>query len=303
MKSSLVGAVDIGGTKVSVGLADTGGNVIIEQEFPTVKGMDGADQSLKRTVHILEEQCRTLHIKVEDLLGIGVVCAGPVNVKKGTIENPYTLPGWEGYPIVDNLKKSIRLPVVLENDANGALLGEILLKKLEKEKVLMITFGTGIGVACWERGNVYAEGDYHPEMGHIVIASYGENCYCRHKGCFESLCSGAALNERALRLGFRDFDHAYRGYQENNSDADNFIRMVRTEMKAGIWNLNLIFKPDDIILGGGLMKDYFTFVSEAALEDTIDNYDFVKKVRILQSCTDKNPALAGAAMLIKEIAN
>jgi predicted butyrate kinase (DUF1464 family) len=57
------------------------------------------------------------------------------------------------------------------------------------------------------------------------------------------------------------------------------------------------------ILGGGLMKDYFTFVSEAALEDTIDNYDFVKKVRILQSCTDKNPALAGAAMLIKEIAN
>lgn len=299
----LIGAVDIGGTKISVGLVDAAGRVIIENHLYTYTGIGGADRAVIQITEELKAQCIQAGRQLEDLLGIGVVCAGPVRPQSGIVENPYTLQGWEGYPIVRELWKSTSLPVLLENDANGAIMGEVLLRGLEKDKVLMLTFGTGIGVACWDHGEVYAEGEYHPEMGHIVIASYGDECYCGHKGCFESLCSGSALNERAKKLGFIDFDNLHREYQEGNPTAFDFINLIRSEMKAGVWNLNLIFKPDCIILGGGLMKDYFGLVSETIIEDSKNKSDFIKESKVLQGNCETNPALAGAALLVLKKVN
>ncbi|HOS73945.1 MAG TPA: ROK family protein, partial [Verrucomicrobiota bacterium] len=100
------------------------------------------------------------------------------------------------------------------------------------ERVLMLTFGTGIGVAFCHRGDLYrAGGVYHPEMGHVIVDSEGPACYCNHVGCFESLWSGAAINRRAVDLGYRDFDELYqatviRGHDFLARVADGFDRWI-----------------------------------------------------------------------------
>ncbi len=299
MTKKFMGAVDIGGTKIQVGIVDAEGIVMKEKCIPTVTGEQKAEKAIVSIVTILEEFCTQMGMTVSSLGGIGIACAGPVNVTKGIIENPYTLPGWEGYPIVKRMEELTGITVKMENDANAALLGEVLLRNLKYHKVLMLTFGTGIGAACWNRGFLYREGEYHPEMGHVIVASYGETCYCRHKGCFESLCSGTAVNKRAQEIGYEDFNYLFQAYKNGEEKAGIFIENFSQEIKNGLWNLSIIFKPDIVILGGGLMKDYFEFVKEIILEDYgSECEDFVYPFQVLPASEQVNPALAGANMIL-----
>ena len=69
---------------------------------------------MDRLIASLKQQCAKLLLDFSSLKGIGIVCAGPVDPQKGTIENPYTLPGWDHYPIVQVLNERTQLPVLLE---------------------------------------------------------------------------------------------------------------------------------------------------------------------------------------------
>lgn len=296
METVLTGAVDIGGTKIQTGIVDQKGKLLAEACFPTACSAQSAEKAMDKVISLLRTQCRENGVALSDLRGIGVACSGPVNLEQGSIENPYTLPGWMGFPIVEYLSAHTGLRVKLENDANGALLGEIFQRELEEKSVLMITIGTGIGVAFWYDGALYRRGRYHPEMGHVVVSSEGRECYCGHRGCFESRCSGKAMNERAMEEGFSDFDDLYiRAPKEEK--ASELLRSILKDVKNGIWTLNLIFKPEVIILAGGFSKKYFSLLKTAILEDSSGKEDFLSECCILSACGNRNSALVGANML------
>lgn len=297
MNRVLTGAVDIGGTKIQVGIVDESGNLLAEDCFPTDCGHQSAEQAMNRVADCLQVQCRTHGLRLSDLRGIGVACSGPVNPETGSVENPYTLPGWMGFPIVEFLSGRTGLEVRLENDANGALLGEVYRRKLTERKVLMLTFGTGIGVAFWNGRELYRSGRYHPEMGHVIVSSRNTECYCGHKGCFESCCSGKALNERAAAAGYADFDDLYGRALQKESGAERLLEEITQDLKNGIWNLNIIFKPDTVILAGGFSRKHFSMIKNAVLEDSMGKEDFLDRFEILPACENKNSALAGANML------
>ena len=300
MEKVVTGAVDIGGTKIQIGLVDEKGKLLAEKCIPTNCGGQSAEQAMDHVLNLLTEQCEMLGIEPCTLRGIGISCAGPVNIERGTIENPYTLSGWNGFPIVPYMERHSGLTVKIENDANGALLGEVLQRKLQGKKVLMVTIGTGIGVAFWSGENLYRSGKYHPEMGHIIVSSRKAKCYCGHHGCFESCCSGKALNERARQAGYRDFDQLYEDARQNRTNAGYFIDEAMDEMKNGIWTLNIIFKPDVLILAGGFARKYFSLLKETILEDSIGKEDFVEKFEILPAYENINSALIGANMLLQQ---
>lgn len=295
----MAGAVDIGGTKIMTGIADEAGNILASQSFSTITGADGALRSTRIIADTLGRQCASLGLTLEALSGVGVVCAGPVNPVSGVVDNPYTLPGWGGFPIAANLRRMTGLGVKLENDANGVLLGEIKLLGLKEERVLMLTFGTGIGVAICQCGQLYrAGGTYHPEMGHTIVDCEGPKCYCNHAGCFESLWSGAAINRRAAALGYPDFDHLYRAWKAGNLALAAFMRRAERQLAGGVWNLMSIVKPDTLILGGGLMAEYFDFAAEIIRRDLEGLTDFVEQYQILKAGEQGESALVGAAALI-----
>lgn len=296
-----IGALDIGGTKISVGIVDEKGCVLQESSMMTILGEDGGSRSMESACRILERQCRNLGIRVSDLAGIGIVCTGPVDTRKGTVENPYTLPGWTQFPIVEQMKQRTGCEVQLENDANGMLMGEVLTGGLQKERVLLITFGTGIGVAFWDEKGLYCAGDgYHPEMGHIVVASYGNACYCQQTGCFEGLCSGTAWNQRARDLGFADFDSLFDAAKAGDALSCGLLEKIAAELKAGIWTLSLIFKPSVIILGGGMMDTYYPFIKSVLDKEPGMQTDFLNACTFLPAKKKNNSALAGISMMFQQ---
>lgn len=298
MDRLLTGAVDIGGTKIQTGIVDDRGTLLSEECFPTDCAGQSAEQAMEKVLSSLREQCEKLKTELTKLRGIGVACSGPVNLETGSIENPYTLSGWMGFPIVEYLSRRSGVTVRLENDANGALLGEILQRELQDKKVLMITVGTGIGVAFWSGGALYRSGRYHPEMGHVIVSSGDTECYCGHKGCFESSCSGKAMNERARKAGFADFDDLYaRAEMQKEETASCLLAELLQDLKNGIWTLNVIFKPETIILAGGFSQKYFPMLKEAILEDSRGKEDFLSKFEILPACGNRNSALIGVNML------
>ena len=294
--NKLFGTVDIGGTKIMAGITDEKGCIKSYEKFPTLKLQ--VSDTMDKIINCLKKQCGDLSISLSQLSGIGVVCAGPVDAVGGTVENPYTLPGWDHYPLVQVLEERSGLPVKLENDVNGALLGEVVLKGLTEKRVLMIAFGTGIGAAFQAEGRLYRAGlGFHPELGHIIVSGEGETCYCGHKGCFESLWSGTALHKRAKAQGFADFNDLFGQWEAGNQEAASFIRKIKNELQTAIWNLGIIFKPEAVILGGGIMTTYFPFASNCMQEDMRDNGDFVPPYEILQADPEHNPALIGAMKL------
>lgn len=297
MRTELTGAVDIGGTKAAVGIVSPDGRILAEGRFPSAGGGTTGPQAVQKIVELLREQCLALNISLSDLRGIGVSCAGPVDLERGTVENPYTLPGWEGFPLVQRLSEAASLPVRMENDADGALLGEIFLRGLRDKKVLMVTLGTGVGVAFWGNGKLYRSGKYHPEMGHVIVSSEGEDCYCGHRGCFESRCSGKALNDRAAALGCRNFEELLLRAEEGEPMARELKEQIRRDFKNGFWSLNIVFKPQVLILAGGFAQSQFSWLKELILEDSAGKGDFLDGFSVLPAYENKNPALLGANIL------
>lgn len=298
MTDYVVGAIDIGGTKIMVGIADSTGNIICCQSFPTQLGENGAEDSLEQIVKLLNQQRKQNIKEARCLRRIGVVCAGPVDTKNGIVQNPYTLPGWEEFPLSERLSKETGVPVLMENDANGALLGEVTLRGLSNSRVLMVTVGTGIGSAFMNCGRLYQTGEgYHPEMGHIVVSSQGEECYCGQIGCFESMCSGTAVNKRAAKMGYQDFDKLFSGGKNENKKALIGLNQIAEDFSRGLWNLCVIFKPEVVILGGGMMDKYFSFFSERFLTFIEGREDFVGSPKMIQAGIQASTALVGAAQL------
>src|SRR5262245_17096414 len=111
--------VDIGGTKIAVGLVDAEGSILAERSFPT-EAAAGFDRAVVRIVVAVDECLAEASLYREELSGLGIGCAGPVNPKLGTIDNPYTLPTWDGVDIVTPLAREFQRPVLLENDADAA---------------------------------------------------------------------------------------------------------------------------------------------------------------------------------------
>ena len=291
----LMGAVDIGGTKMQIGLVTGNGTILGARSFATDSREQPGEEAVLKIAEELRALCREAGVPRESLCGIGVFCAGPVDTQKGTVENPYTLPGWEGLPLVSLLSEATGLSVRLENDANGALLGEVFSQGIAHRRVLMVTIGTGIGVAFWDGEGLYRTGRYHPEMGHIIVTDRGPECYCGHRGCFESLCSGKAINDRAQAAGYADFeDLLAHTYQDN---AQTLLSKIQQNFKSGIWSLRVVFKPDVLILAGGFAKSYFSILQQPLTDPSENKEDFSGLAEILPESNVPNAALMGVCML------
>ena len=138
------------------------------------------------------------------LAGIGVGSPGPLELPAGRLHHPPNLPGWDGFPLLDEMERRLSRPVMIESDANVAALAEYALgigKALGVDSFCMLTLGTGVGNGIILNGRLWhGANGMGGEAGHMTIYPDGPLCGCGNNGCLEACASATALVNAAERM-------------------------------------------------------------------------------------------------------
>lgn len=260
----MIGAVDIGGTKVAVGVVNESGHVLAKLASPT--GAVYAD-GLECIVSMLREAARQANVKIS---GIGIGSTGPVNPFTGEYGDVDFLPAWKGKNLVLDLQQTFGVQVAIENDGDAAALAEAGWGAgKNKSRLIYITVGTGIGGGTIFDGQLYRGVDSaHPEVGHQVIDPSGPECSCGFRGCWESLAAGPAMVAWMERHAPPDYTHRAgltaekicQLSQQGDKLARQAVDREAEYLGLGIANLINLFTPDAIVLGGSVMKSAVLFL-------------------------------------------
>ena len=290
--------IDIGGTKIAVACLLESGEIVRETTIPTESERGFASGAAR----IREAAARVLDgsgWSRSELAGIGIGCAGPVDRVGGTIQNPHTLPGWTGGHLVAALRDAFGCPVVLENDADMALLGECHAGAGRGlDPVVMLTFGTGIGGAARIGGAILrgVSGE-HPELGHLPVDAAGPQCYCGARGCFEVLASGSALAAAAPGLG--DAHRVLALAAAGDPAAQRVRGRALAATASAAWTILHTLLPQRLLLGGGMMDEHYELFA-AAVNEAIGKATLVPpgRVSVARAELGKRAGLVGAASAV-----
>jgi glucokinase len=290
----MIGAIDIGGTKIAVGVVSPEGRIISRKECATAPERGFAD-GLRRMIAMLRDAATAAGSGIE---GIGIGCTGPVDPVQGVLGSVDLLPGWQGAAIVEGFEKAFGVSAAMENDADAAALAEARWGTGRgKTRFLYVTVGTGIGVALLMDGKLYRGVDgFHPEMGHQVIDPSGPPCYCGARGCWESLASGTAIENWAG--GGVSLKHICKLAEGGGEGALAAMERLGFYLGVGLANLVIIFCPDMIGLGGGVMESSHLFLDRAreVIRQQCTLVPF-EKAELRVAALGADAALAGAAQV------
>ncbi len=302
MKMSYAIGIDIGGTKVAIGIVNGDGVVVEQITIPTDLSISPEEmiEKIYRTAAELLEQSG---IDKAELSGVGVGAPGPLDAKNGLITCPPNLRNWVNVPIVQELEKHFSLPIRLENDANAAALAEKWVGAAkENNDFAYITISTGIGAGLFVDGKLLSGSKGNAgELGHILVNPAKGTCTCGQKGCLEWVASGTAIGRQASELMGKPLTakDVFVMYEAGVPEIVSLVEEVFTYIGIGCVSLINLFEPEKIVIGGG--------VSEVGdpLFDSVRNYvakyalsPAGRETEIVPAGLRKNAGLIGAAALM-----
>ncbi len=294
--------IDIGGTKISIAAVDQAGQIQSQLSFPTdaAKGFDRGARTIIAAIESLIEQAGWT---TAGLSGIGIGCTGPVDPIRGTIHNPHTLPTWDDRDLVTPLADHFSTRVRLENDADAAAVGESRFGVgRNRNPIVMLTFGTGIGFGAIVNGDIYRGVDgAHPELGHIPTQADGPDCYCGIRGCFESVASGAAIESRGRDLGFVSSPDVFRAALSGNAGAKEIVDDAIRATVSACWTIAHGFLSELIVLGGGIMDDHYDLFA-SAITDSLRRAVMIPvgRTSVVKAALGQDAGVIGAASLVMQ---
>ena len=277
--------IDLGGSHIAIGIVDTDGRIIEKME-KRLRGI--GKQDIMKTIEEIIVHKITQFMKQYNIEEIGMAIPGMA--KDGVIISSGNI-GVENYPIEQNLKKRINLPIKIRNDAKCAAIAEHTYGCLKGfNKSLFITLGTGIGGAVFY-DNKLLEGFKKPgyEIGHMVIEKNGIPCNCGRKGCFERYASMKALRDNLRSvLGvdgtvsseqLLDIIRKNKPENKNYKMIEDIISEYIENLSIGILNLINIFEPEIIGIGGSFV--YFEDVLLPRIKEKIQREDIIIESAVL----------------------
>ncbi|SDC93627.1 ROK family protein [Halanaerobium congolense] len=279
MKEYYLG-LDLGGTKILTGLADTQGNIITRSRKETEANL-GEDKIIANMIETIETVVEKAGVKKEEVKTLGIGSPGPLDAQKGIIIENSNLP-WKNVALVERMESALGIKTILKNDANAAALGEKWFGAGRTvDNMVYLTISTGIGGGAVINKELFTGiNDNACEIGHTVIDPDGPLCGCGNHGCLESFASGTAIGREAreaaaagkskkmLELAdniVEDIDAvicAQAAYQGDQAAREIFEK-AGYYLGIGLGNVVNIFNTEMIILGGGVMKASDLFLDQA----------------------------------------
>lgn len=292
--------IDIGGTNTRVALVNQEMKVVERVQFST--NFNSPEETMKEIHQVIISFDK-------EVVGIGISCPGPLDLKKGyVIQTPNLGKTWWKYPIVQELKDLIGVPVYLQNDANLATLAEATVGQgKDKQYVQFLTISTGVGSGLVIDKNIFdgAHGFAH-EVANCILWKDGPKKDSLPAGSVEGICSGTAICNRAREAGMKVkhagevCDLAQGGHEIAGPIIDDAIEYLANFIAT----IQALIDPDIVILGGSVATKVEGFVEE--VEKRVKNkvFDAVKPcVCIRKTNLNEDSGLLGAAYLAFSKAN
>lgn len=265
-------AIDLGGTKVITAIVSDKGEVLAK-EYNLTLADEGPHRVISRMLSAIDRLLSVKDMGLSQLHSISVAAAGAIDMQKGLVTSSPHLPGWYNIPLRDIIKGKYGVNTFLINDASAAALGEHRFGAGRGVKTLIyLTVSTGIGGGIIINDKLYCgPSGSAGEIGHMTIDVNGSKCSCGNIGCLETLASGTAVAQEAIRrvsLGEKSSLLEIVGGKIENITAQkvgaaaqsgdplalDVIAKAATYLGVGMVNLVNIFNPEMIIVGGGMAK-------------------------------------------------
>jgi glucokinase len=292
--------VDLGGTNLRAAAIDRTGKVLQKLAGATDLSA-GRDAVVSDIVASIVKLRATLG--VEHLAGIGIGIPGFIIMEKGLVTDSPNLPGFQNFAIRDEIERLLQSPVLLENDANAAALGEKWMGAgRDVQDLVLLTLGTGIGGGIICNGKVlHGFVGMAGELGHMTVVPGGNPCGCGNNGCLEKHASATAISVMARMMGLGDrltskevFDLAIAGERK----ARVVFERMGIALGTALANLINTFNFPLYLLSGGVLPAWDLFAP--AMFDEVKRRSVVFRstdTRIERATLGNEAGLFGAAYL------
>ena len=300
--STLVFAVDLGGTHLRTAAIDESGNIHHRTKVSTPEA-SSPDQIVKAIVDAAR-MC-------ESEFGVATTCVavpGTVNVEAGEVLSIPNVPALKGFQLGEALQSELNHRIIIENDANAAALGELWKGAARGSRSMVcITLGTGVGGGVVLDGKLWRGADSSAgEIGHTSVEPHGGViCGCGGEGCLEVYASATALvrmlkeTNSTLRSA-EDFsaENIYVAAKEGDEVALSVFRKMGEYLGIGLAILVNILNPETIVIGGGVSNAWKLF-GEGAIEEMRTRAFPLpgSRVKVKPAECGDNAGLLGAAYL------
>jgi glucokinase len=295
-------AIDVGGTKIAVGLVNDDGELVHHAQLPTP---DSDAEAIWAVVDSLVTEALAAaggHVR-----GVGIASAGPIDLPSGTV-SPINITAWQRFPIVERVKVLVGAPTRLGGDGLCMALGERWRGAGRGAHFMLgMVVSTGIGGGLVLDGAPYdGRTGNAGHVGHVVVEPDGAPCTCGGRGCVETIASGPHIARWARENGWDappDADAKELADAANAGDpvALRAFRRGATAVAATIASVGAVCDLDLVVIGGGVAKSgalLFDPLLEALAVHA--RLDFLRGLRVVPAELGGDAGLVGAAALVRE---
>ena len=257
--------IDVGGTNLKAGLVDESGAILVTERTP-LGAFTGPEAFAGTLADLAKAVLHTAGKEKEEIAYVGMGIPGAV--AGGEILYTCNIP-MKDVPLSGLFRRHLDLPVLLENDANCAAVGEWVCGAGRGTKdFAVITLGTGVGGGFVLNGKLYSGGGMVGEVGHMVVEKDGVKCNCGRRGCWETYASATGLirmtketmdahpesllHKIAAENGGVEGRTAFQAAEAGDETAKAVCRTYVEYLAAGVTNLVNILQPEVLAVGGGV---------------------------------------------------
>jgi glucokinase len=289
MTSFAIG-VDLGGTNLRIAAVDESG-LLLEKTTLGTQVQKGRDFVISEMCDAIQ-QVVTKYVGKANLHGIGIGVPGIIDLETGMLYESPNLPGWDHYPVREEIERRLQTKVILENDANAAALGEKWLGAARDfPSMCMITLGTGVGGGIVIDGRIWhGMTGMAGELGHITVEPEGAKCNCGNNGCIEQYASATAIVRmaheaiatgkapglaRAAEGTNKEFNSrvVYQMAVQGDASAQDIYRKVGRYLGIAVADIINALNLNMYVIGGGVVSAWEAFAP--AMMDEINRRSFL----------------------------
>ena len=305
----MVLACDLGGTNLRMAAVDSEGKILHRVKADTPR--ERADEIVRAIVETADE-CRNAVKEIGEVKGLAAAVPATINSGQGIILKAPNIPCLDGFRFSAVVSSELNFPVVLENDANAAAVGEQSFGAARGfQNAIVVTLGTGVGGGIIINGKILQGVDGTAgEIGHICVEPFGAPCGCGSRGCLEQYSSATAV----VRLA-RELENQYpKSVLQNKSRLSSLdvyeagtrgddlaleaFRQMGFYLGIALADLVNVLNPEVIVIGGGASGGWSLFIGQVREQIRARAFrEPAERVKIVRACLGDDAGILGAARL------